>query len=577
VSRRPSGRRSLRLGVGALALLAALAARAAALQVEITGVSGELRDNVQAFLSIYRERESSELTEARVQRLHARAEDEIRQALAPFGLYRVGVRAELTGSEGGWLARYEVDPGPPVPVGQVEVRVTGDGAGEAGLPTPGLQPGAPFTHPAYEADKRALRNALQARGYLEARYERSEVLVDLEAYRADVFLEIETGPRFYVGPVRFAPDGFDEDFLARFVGFEQGEPLRYADLLDLQVALRNTDYFSEVEVTPRLEEASDQRVPVDVRVVRTKRDRYRVGVGYETDVGPRVSTDWIRRYLGSQGHSARTLLSLAPAAQRLEAEYRIPLEDPRKEFFALQASAENYDTTSRETSILSLRGSRTDFHGDWQRVLGLDYDFESPRTEGDDPYYTLVPNVAWIWKVHDDPVYTRRGFRVDAVVLGATEPVLSNATFLQGRVRARGIYSPFDGWRVLARGEVGASIASSVREVPLSRRFYAGGDYSVRGYGFEELSPEDAEGEPTGGRHLVTASLELERRLSEHWFAAAFYDTGNAFDDFSEFELYRGAGLGVRWLSPVGLIRVDVAKALDDDGYRLHLVIGPDL
>lgn len=564
--------------IGLLALVAVRPGAADPLRVELSGVSGEQQANVEAFLSIYREREAGELPASRIRALHARAPEEIREALTPFGLYRVGVEADLAqGEDGGWVARYRVEPGPAVPIAGVDLRVTGEGADEPERPALGIEPGQPFSHPAYEQAKKRLKDFLQSRGYLEARYTRSEVVVDPAAYRADVSLHLDTGPRFYFGDVRLLQEGFDPTFLRRYVTFEPGDPFRYADLLALQGRLNNTDYFSIVEVTPRLDQVAGQQVPVDVKLDRNLPNRYRIGFGFATDTGPRVTFDWTRRYLGTRGHSAGALLSLSTAIQRLEAGYRIPLAEPQREFLAFQANAESYDTASRQGSVLSLRGSHNDFYGNWQRTLGLDYDVENPRTEGDDTTFTLVPNATWVWKVQDDPIYTRRGVRLDLRVLGAAEPVLSNSTFLQGHVRAKGIYSPGERWRVIGRGEIGASLASDVREIPVSRRFYAGGDNSVRGYAFEDLSPRDQAGERTGGRHVVTASLELERRLTDKWSVAAFYDTGNAFNDFDGLDLASGAGLGVRWLSPVGLVRVDVAHAIEDDAFRVHLVIGPDL
>lgn len=563
---------------GLLALALAGVCAAESLRVEISGVSGEQKANVEGFVSIYRERDDKDLSASRVRMLHERAPEEIREALAPFGFYRVGVEGELSETEdGGWLARYRIDPGEPIPLGVVDVQVSGPGAEEPGRPGAGMETGQPLSHSAYEGAKKRLKGFYEARGYLEARYAHSEVLVDTEAYSADVSLHLDTGPQFYFGDVRFLQEGFDPDFLQRYVTFEEGDPFRYADLLALQGALNNTDFFSVVEVTPRVSEVADQRVPIEVKVDRNLPNRYRIGFGFATDTGPRVTFDWTRRYIGTKGHSASALLSLSPKIQRLEGGYRVPLADPRREFLSFTASAENYDTTSRTGSVLSLRASHDQFSGNWQRTLGIDYDFEDPRTEGDDPTFTLVPNVSWVWKVQDDPINTRRGARIDLRLLGAARPVLSNSTFLQGHARAKGVYSPLDGWRLIGRAEVGASLASDVREIPLSRRFYAGGDSSVRGYAFEDLSPRDDQGERTGGRHLVSASVEVERRIVEKWAVAAFYDTGNAFDDFRALDLASGVGLGLRWLSPVGPVRVDVARAIEDQSFRLHLVIGPDL
>ena len=81
-----------------------------------------------------------------------------------------------------------------------------------------------------------------------------------------------------------------------------------------------------------------------------------------------------------------------------------------------------------------------------------------------------------------------------------------------------------------------------------------------------------------GGKHRLSTSIEMDFFVAENWKLAVFADTGNSFDEFDDFELKTGVGVGVRWLSPVGPIRVDVASALDNDNkLRLHITMGPDL
>ena len=132
--------------------------------------------------------------------------------------------------------------------------------------------------------------------------------------------------------------------------------------------------------------------------------------------------------------------------------------------------------------------------------------------------------------------------------------------------------------RVILRGEAGVTIASEVTVLPASIRFFAGGDQSVRGYDYKELGPVDENGEVIGGRYLLVGSIEYDHRITDDWSVAAFLDAGNAFDDFDE-PLEQGAGFGVRWRSPVGPVRLDIANAISKPGnhWRVHFTIGPDL
>ena len=124
----------------------------------------------------------------------------------------------------------------------------------------------------------------------------------------------------------------------------------------------------------------------------------------------------------------------------------------------------------------------------------------------------------------------------------------------------------------------GTLVDNPFTEVPASLRFFAGGDRSVRGYAYQSLGPLDASNKVVGGKHLMVGSIEFEHSFNHRWGAALFYDAGNAMDHLGD-ELERGAGIGVRWKSPVGPVRFDLARALTLDGepWRIHINIGPDL
>ena len=131
--------------------------------------------------------------------------------------------------------------------------------------------------------------------------------------------------------------------------------------------------------------------------------------------------------------------------------------------------------------------------------------------------------------------------------------------------------------RALIRMEAATTIVDGVEELPVSIRFFTGGDQSVRGYQYRSLGALNDLGEVIGGKHLLTGSAEYDFDVRPGWKGAVFVDAGNSFADFANFELYRSAGLGIRWLSPIGPIRADVAKGLDDGSFRLHITMGPDL
>lgn len=569
----------LGLLLGALPTLAA----SPAITVGVEGVSGELRDNVLAHLGLYQAREREDLSPARVRRLHAQAPGEIRAALQPFGYYRPRIESQLTRTPEGWVARYVIARGEPVHVREVDLEISGDGADDPEFRRlvrefP-LARGDQLRHADYEAAKRDFQKIAAERGYFDFKFARSEIRVDVEADTATVHLHLDTGPRYRFGEITLEQDLLDPAFVQRYIRIKPGEPYSTRALLDLQAALADSEYYADIEVLAEPEQAVDHAIPVHIRLTPRSQDRYILGIGYGTDTSARGRLGWQRRYVNEQGHHLRTELRASRIQQSLTAGYFIPFRNPRTDQYAITGGYEEDDTLAFESEITRFGASRTAARGRTRETLSLTYQNERFAVGDQTGDTTLVmPGANWVRTFGEDRIYTARGARLSFELRGGSAELGSDISFLQARLQPKAIYSVSEAGRFITRLDIGTTRIDNFDELPASLRFYAGGDQSVRGYRYHSLGPTDATGEVIGGRRLLVGSLEYEHRIRGNWSAAVFYDAGNALEHYTD-PLARGAGLGVRWLSPVGQVRIDVAAALSEDGHpwRLHLNIGPDL
>lgn len=572
-----------------LLVLMAAQAQALKLDVKVQGLEGEYEENVLALLGIYQEREDKTLTPLRLEALHRRAPGQIHEALAPFGLYQVQVKDALSrpaSEDGTWVATYQVVPGEPVKVGSVDYRITGPGESNPAFPKQfPMKVGDVLLHAEYEKAKQEIESIAAREGYLKFGMIRHRVLVDMVTYQANIEFHVETGDVYYMGDVSFEQDQFDDDFLERFVSFEPGDRFDRDVLLALQGKLIGTEYFEEVNIDADAEDAGEGRkVPIKVETTPNKANKYRFGLGFATDVGPRVTLEWRRRYLTRSGHNFKLEAGISQALQVLKADYRIPLADPLREYITIRPDIRAFDTASRKGNSHSLQIAHSVVTPrGWRRTAGVDFRNEHYEigTIEDESVNELVPNITWAKTVTDDPIYTTDGYRLKYALLGAAEGVISPASYVSGSVRFKWIKSFFEDYRFITRTDLGATWAKSVFDVPASRRFFAGGDSSIRGWAWDVLGPNDpVSNDAVGGRFLAVGSLELERRIKGDWSGAVFTDFGNAFDPDFTRDVEVGAGVGVRWKSPIGQIRADVAFALtkeDPPNARLHIVVGPDL
>lgn len=589
-----------------LLLAAASPAFAAAdkikVKIEVEGLTRELRNNVLALLTLQDARGDDDLDEDRLRRLHAKAPAEIEEALQPFGYYKPTVQSKLEKEGDTWVARYTVDRGPSLQVTSTDVQLLGPGNDDPAFRLLAddfpLRQGETLFHPDYEQGKAALDTYAARNGYLDGAYETNQIRVDLANYTADVVVHYTTGPRYLFGPVEFRQDFLDPDVVRGYATTRQGEPLNVDKVLEMQNALSDSPYFERVEVVPRQDQAVGLEVPIVVTLTPAKRQRWTTGLGYGTDTGPRGSVGLELRRINRAGHRGRSELKASEIEQTFQAAYEIPGYYPRTDLLSFNVGYSMLDNDTTESETILVGATRSQARGRWREAISLNLqreDFEVGPDRG--RAELILPGASWSQVRADNRIFTTKGYRLQLDLKGADRSLGSNVSLLQGRVDGKLIRAFADQFRFITRAQVGYTQTDDFRDLPATLRFFAGGDQSVRGYGYQELGekvckvpevdgvcPAEAGVATIGGKALLAGSVEIEFDFLEKWRflekvgVAAFYDAGNAFPSFSG-DLEHGAGMGLRFLSPIGPIRADAAFALSEPGtpLRFHLTIGPDL
>ena len=554
------------------------------LTVAVDGLKGRVYDNVMARLRINRFGEDSELSEMEIRRLHRLAESDIKAALAPFGYYSITVDSELLQSDAGWQAIYRVSVGDPVTLDSMSITVVGDGAGLAELGDVerffDLHKGSALRQAKYENGKRDLLRHTRALGFLDAAYTVHEIRIDRTAYLAEIELVLDTGQRYLFGEVSADQQIISAGLLARFVSFEQGDPFIPRVLQELQRDLYRTDYFGQVLVKGDTGNTDGKYVPVSIELEPLDAyNRYSFGVGYATDTKAHLRFEWMNRLLNQSGHRLNTSFLVGEQESHCVVNYRIPVADPR---FNTVAGSALWNRELWEDTVTNMYSGGLSYEYMTTKrfysasLEALSEDYRIGETTGKSEL--LMPGVKGSWAFADSVINTENGVRTSVEVHGASEEFVSDASFLRIRADGRLILTPISSWRLIGRGSIGYTLVDSIDDLPPSQRFYAGGERSVRGYRYRTLGPEDEDGNVVGGTYMLTGSIELEKSLSELWRVAAFYDTGNAMDDFT-VDFAHGVGVGVGLALPFGQARLDLAYPLRDLGSAQYvfITVGTDL
>ncbi len=500
--------------------------------------------------------------------------------------------ADATQSPACWRLQFSVKPGSAVTVRALRVALldNSDPVLTELVLAPPLREGRVFSETRYESLKGALSRMAEEHGYFDARFTEHQVDVYPEEAVADVALVFAPGRQYAFGPLLITPSTLPlkQQFIARMAPFEAGDPYLSSQVDLLRSRLTESGYFSAIDVHPEPDAAVDGKVPMRVDLTPLPRLATTVGAGFATDIGPRGQLSFENRFVNDTGDQAIGQIKVSPVISDASLAYRIPSNQPAERWWTLDLGAkrERTDTADADSLTLGVRNISLQTDG-WRRTLAIDLTRERFAVGADNGRsLLLVPSVRFersvrtrnsqaIDNVQGTGSALDTGWRVAAVVSGAHAQLLSDVSFLQVQLEGRLAFAAGRRARVLTRLEGGTSWVSGFAELPPSFRLYAGGDDSVRGYDFKSLGPRDNQNKVRGGRHRVTASLEYERLFTNAWSWAIFADAGNTFDELPA-PVRAGVGMGVRWQTPVGSVRIDLAHPLSgsDQAVRLHIGIG---
>lgn len=577
-----------------LPMLSWAASSYSTLSVKVTGLTAMAETLVLVGLSIKTAETEKKLNADRIESLHQSAPGEITTTLEALGYYNSKIYPQLNESNGHFTAQYDIEMGPPTVVEHVTVRLLGDGKWMPELDYlanhPDLVPGVQLMHSDYERYKQLLLSRALQLGFLDAVFKENEIRVDRDTHRAQISLILDTGKRYRFGEITFQKTIYPECYVARYVPFCPGDPYTTSDILALQKALVDTDLFRYVRIDPLMSEAKNYAVPLSVHIKPKPKNKYYGSLGYGTDSGLRGILWWEHRRQSRPGHRINVEAQASKWKNLANIRYTIPGERPATDrmVFALRATEEKFRDAKyslrEDVSAVQIKKIAK-----FERMLGLHYLIleryrELPGFPKKNAHY-FIPSFGVVYTDITQKSPSQEGFRLSFSIRGALRPLVSTTSFLQSELRGKWVYGINCDTRLITRMELGALATHNRDKISLSLRYFTGGDQTVRGYGYKSLGPRktDAFGNQivVGGQYLAVGSVELERKIYKEFSGAVFYDVGQAMNKLRT-RFGRGVGVGVRYKTPLGPLRVDLAQALTPitkkkKSYRIHLTFGMDI
>lgn len=563
-----------------------------------------LEDN----LDLMRWRGNARVDIEQLQRLVKEAPEQARTLIATEGYYSPKVSAGLDTSGARPVARVIVDPGQPVLVGDVDLVLQGFAPfEEGGAPFDAaalrnrwtLPVGSQFRQGDWEGAKRGLLRDIAQTRFPRARLVETSATVDPDSRRALLRVVIDSGPEMRFGELRIRGlKRYPREVITNLNKINPGDEYSEAALQALQSRVQDTGYFNSVEVStdmravlnaeiadikddaddPDANPATPQPptgptvLPVVVRVSENKQKNVEAGLGFSTDTGARAQLGYDD--LNVFGKRFKSDLIYEQKRQTAKGELFWPTT-AKGYNDSISAGIEREDLRGEITTLASVAARRAWGTPLLERSLTFEVLTEKREVEGLEPTRTksLPLTYSITRRKLDSLIQPTNGYVLNAQFGGAVLPILTDEKFL--RLYLRGLYYKPVGTAgsLILRGETGAVASKEKLGVPSTFLFRAGGDQSVRGYGYQELGVQE-NGATVGGRYLATASAEYQYWFKPPWGVAVFYDVGNAADKFGDLNPKSGYGVGARWRSPVGPINVDLAYGHAVRKARLHFSLG---
>ncbi len=544
------------------------------LTIDISGIEGDALSNVQTRLDIEQASYEGELTSADIKHFYQDAPLYIKKALEPYGYFNSEITAKLTKHDTLWNAHFVIKPGPAIQINTVLISVTGPGKNNPEIQA-FIKKFPLATHKRliidhYEKAKEAFFEVVNNQGYLKAKLDKKEILINTENNTANIILEMNTGPQYYFGSINYSQSPYASSFLQRFNNIQEGQPFSSLKLLQLQQDLSSSRYFRNVSVTPEFDQALENKIPTKVDITLPKSQQYNIGAGYGTFTGPRLTMGMDMRRIGDAGQHLTAQMKLSSVLSGLSAKYYIPGDNPLTDQYTIGLNIQRFLPKKGESLSEALSAAYLKQIGLWRHTLSVNAlnDLYKQDEEKLRNSHLLYPSYNISRISADNIINPRFGSSFNFTIQGGSANALSTTSFFQAELKGKYIVSPTKHSRLILRSDLGYTVVNDLNQLPLTLNFFAGGLNSIRGFPFDSIGP---------GRYLRVGSVEIQHKIVGDLSGAAFYDFGTASDHFND-PLNRGDGFGLIYTSAIGPIKLYVGRAESKKGkpMSIEFSIGPE-
>jgi translocation and assembly module TamA len=506
-----------------------------------------------------------------------------KQALQALGYYKPDIL--LSGDHSLW--QLSIKAGNPVLFNKLEIQIVGAGSKDEifnkAIKELPFHLNEQLNHGVYDSFKTHMLSLATENGYFDASFINKVLAIDIEASTAAITLTFDTKKRYSVNSISLIGTELSEDYLLRYIYVKEGDLYTQQAIIQTQQALNRSGYFSAINLEQQFQDDKKQ-VDLSIQLTDIEKYEFKTTLGFRTDSGATLGVGWHNRRVNDNGHQYLLSAEMSNIEKSTSFQYKLPIEGKKNELLYRYSYQIKNDELA-ETKLSSIETRMLLFHNDhWSSQTAVTVANEEIISDAEINSHLnyIIPS----WRINyisaKDPFSAQSGLRWQNEIRVSSDALSDpDINFFQVEQKIKSVWALSDKWRILLRVQAGYTQMDTEQfnfSMPSNYRFFAGGDISVRGYEYQTLSPQDGNRIFLGGKHILTSNIEMDWRFSDNFRWAIFADQGSAFNDFSDRNQRSAVGTGIRWVTPLGSIRFDVARALDyPNEWRYHITIGPDL
>ncbi|MXP56388.1 autotransporter assembly complex family protein [Pantoea sp. Mhis] len=570
--------------------------KAEKIYLQLQGIKGELQEDVRSRLSMINTDEIDDIIYS--EDLQERILKAIKISLRVFGYYEPDItfnfysnfsNKQVKKKQGSSILVVHVVLGKSIKIGGSSIIIDGDAKYDfeyqAWLRDNIPKIGDRLNHGKYDDFKKGLSNISLRLGYFDGEFKYNRLAIYVKRHKAFWEIRYNSGKRYHFDGVNFQGTQIRESYLQKIVPFKKGDPYNYNKILELNQRLSATDWFNSIMVKSQVNNNNYQTKVIKLNALMSPRMKNIIesGIGYSTDIGPRLKGRWKKPWINDRGNSLISNAYVSLLERAIDIHYKIPLpKNPLEQYYTFSAALKNIfnNKTRSNTTIFSISRNWDNING-WQKAIDLNWSLDhfSPH-KSTSTTILLYPGVS-LYKNNASGISMPKYGYAQHYWINISNTIWgSNVDFVILRAQNIWIRTFAENHRFILRSSLGWIITNKFDNIPMSLRFFVGGDHSIRGYRYRSLSLRNNNGDLIGASKMATGSLEYQYNINNKWSSAIFIDSGEAVNNFKHSQSKIGVGFGFRWLSPIGAIKFDIAYPMinrNKHGIQLYVGLGSEL